>query len=381
MTDALPTREDYFQVGASEVIARSAQRPEQERISRAAIFAEGTDINIIIAACSAMADEATRQMAARLAALYLDSAEDEDLDRLVADRFSPEIARKQASPAAVTLQFSRPIPPSTGAPVTFPAGAKFRTAQGTEFRLIESVSLPLNSTGPVSGVAQATLAGLAGNVAAGTIQQFVQTPSDSAILVTNEEPASGGRDVESDSSLRERARQFFATARRGTIPAIEFGALQVPGVESATANEELDPESGLPTGRITLSIADRNGQSNSVLATAVVEILREYRAGGIIVDVLTTQPEYLEIAYDGLQFRSGTDTRVAVQQIKNLVVAAVNLLVPGQPLERSLLFALARSVPGVVVPDTAVAIPAGDVLIPASRVGKTRLDLVTVNGV
>lgn len=380
MADSLPTRDDFFQIGASEVLARSEARPQQERLSREAVFTEGTDINIIIAACSAMADESTRQLAVRMAALYLDSAEEEDLDRLVADRFSPEIARKQAAPAVVPVTFSRPIPPSAGAPVSIEAGKKVRTKQGTEFKLVETASLAAGSTGPVTVSAEAVLSGPAGNVEAGTITEIVAGLSDGEIVVTNLEPASGGRAVESDQSLRNRAREFFRTARRGTLPAIEAGALSVVGVESATAIEELDTGTGLPTGRISVAIADKNGQSNTILAEAVLDALLEYRAGGIVVDVLTSVPRFEQIALEGVSFRTGTDTRAAIQQIKSLAVAAVNLLAPGEPLERSLIFAIARSIPGAIIPDTAITVPSGDVVPEAQETIKTRFDLVTING-
>lgn len=379
MTVALPTREDYFQIGAQEVFARSAARASSQRISPEAVFAEGTDINIILAAQSAMADEATRHLALRMAALFLDSAEGEDLDRLVADRFSPTVVRRQAAPAVVQLQFTRT---DTSAPVTFDVGAKFRTTTGTEFELAAAVAIPLGSSGPVTGVAQAVLAGTGGNAGANTITQFVTSPTDTTVVVTNLEPASGGTDVETDESLRERARDFFRTARRGTLSAIEFGALTVAGISSATAIEILDPQSGLPTGVVQVFIADQNGQSNQVLAESVRNALLEFRAAGVIVDVLTSQPSFQQIDYV-IRFRDGTDTRAAADQLKAITVATVNVLAPGEPLLRSLLFSIARSIPGAIVPDDAIQTPAGDVLS-TRNIGvafKTELGLITVNGV
>ena len=106
----LPTRADYFNLGAEEVVARSLARPPSQRIARDAIFTEGTDINVILASAAGMADEVTRHLALRCGALYLDSAEKNDLDRLVEDRFGPTVQRKQPAPALVPLQFSRPNP-------------------------------------------------------------------------------------------------------------------------------------------------------------------------------------------------------------------------------------------------------------------------------
>lgn len=378
MVAALPTREDLFQVGAREVFSRGANRPPEARVSPQAVFTPGTDINIVLAACSAMGDEALRHLALRIAALFLDGAEGTDLDRLVADRFSPQIVRKQAAAAVVPISVSRPIPPSAGAALTLDVGTKVRTRNGTEFELTQAIAFPLNSTGPFTGTAQAVLSGTGGNVAAGEIVQFSQTPVDATLLVTNPEPASGGTNVESDASLRARAREFFNTARRATLSAIEAGALSVDGVEAATSDEAIGPD-GLQTGLVRLYIADSLGRSNAVLAEAVRLALREYRAGGVPVTVLTTQPRFESISYQ-LSFRSGTDTRAAIAQLKTLTVAAVNVLFPQEPLQRSLLMALARSIPGAIVPDNAVQLPAGDIVPDAAQVIKTSLDRVLVNG-
>lgn len=379
MSVALPTREDYFQVGARDVFARAQLRQRATRLSPQAVFTPGTDINIIIAACSAMADEATRHLGLRIAALYLDSAEGEDLDRLVADRFSPTVARKQAAPAVVPLTFSRAIPPSSGAALTFDVGRKLKTSTGIQFELLEGVSLGVGSSGPASARAVAVLSGEVGNVAVGAISAFVDAPGDAAVVVTNLEAAAGGTDVETDASLRERARVFYLAARRGTLSAIEFGALTVAGVVSAVAEELLGPD-GFPNGYIRLYIADRNGQSNTVLAEAVRLALREYRGAGVPVTVVTSSPLFVEVAYQ-VSFTSGTDQRRAIQQLKTLTVNAMSALAPNEVLQRSMLMALARSVPGIVVPDTAVSNPLGDVYPDTGRSIRTSFDRITVNGV
>lgn len=374
----LPTREDYFEIGEDEVISRSASRSRATRISPEAISTPGTDINIIIAACSAMADEATRHLALRMAALYLDSAEGEDLDRLVQDRFSPTVVRKQAAPAVVDVTFSRAIPPSAGLSGVINVGTKVRTEQGTEFTLTQAVGFPSGSTGPVSARAQAVRSGVGGNVDAGTIVQFVQTPFDNVITVTNAEPASGGTDVETDEALRERARDFFSSARRATLTAIEFGALSVDGVQSATAIELID-DLGFPTGYVQLYITDVNGQANTALSDAVRTELLEWRAAGIVVDVLTTTPLFIDIEYT-VSFAAGTDTKAAIEALKSLTVATVNVLAPREILLRSMLFALARSIPGTIVRDNAVTTPTGDLEPTTGQVIKTSLDRVLVNG-
>ncbi len=369
----LPTRVDLFNLGADEVLNRSAVRPPGQRLDPAQVFTSGSDINILIASSSAMAEEIMRQTALRVGALYLDGAEDIELDRLVADRYSTSVVRKDASPAAAILTISR-VAGSLPA-VTFPVGTKFKTQGGVEFISTVVSSISALSTGPTFVTVQAIQAGLTGNVAVGTITQFSVPPSDPNLMVTNVEPAAGGDQRESDASLRERARAFFLSARRGTLAAIEFGALTVQGVRQATAVEEIN-SAGDPTGRVYLYICDAQGNGNQLLVNAVRAALVEYRAAGIIVDVSGATPLFVPITYN-LRFRAGIDTTTAFSQVQTATIAAVNALAPGQTLTVSLLFATARSVPGVIVLDDAIVAPIGDLVPVGGQVIRTRANLVT----
>lgn len=369
----LPTRATYFKIGADEILRRSDLRPVGTRITPEVIYEDGSDANILVASSSAMADEATRQLSQRISALFLDGAFDEELDRLVADRFSPTIVRKAASPAIGVVQFTRSA--GTFPAASIPIGSKVRTASGVEFTLLTSAVLPLGSTGPVSANVQAVNAGVAGNVSIMSVVQFVDQPSDNSIQVNNAEPMSGGAEKETDASLRSRARDFFRTARRGTLAAIEFGALAVPGVVQATAVEEVD-SLNIPTGKVVLYIADSLGQANAALVAAVVTSLVEYRAAGVQVTTIGATPTYVSIVLN-LSFRAGVDSTIAFSLVRAAVVAAVNNLSPNDTLRVSLLFATIRSVDGVIVNDDAIVAPVGDLVPAAGQVIRTTESLVT----
>lgn len=371
---AFPTRADYFDIGADEVISRSLARPPQQRISEEAIRTEGSDINIILGSASAMADEVTRNLALRCGALYLDSAEGEDLDRRVNDQFGTQVQRKQPTPALAVLEFSRPNP--SGGVVTLNIGTKVRTVRGTEFETTQVLSIPAGSTAPKIIQAQAVVVGTAGNVQPGTITEFVQQPPDPDLVVTNLEPATGGADVESDASLRERARDFWRAVRRGTLAAIEFGALTVGGIKSATAIEVLD-SNGDPVGIVRLFVADETGQANSALALAVKNALVEFRAAGILVDVFGSTPRFEDIIFR-LRFQQGIDTAAAFEEVRFLTVVAVNNLRPNEVLPVSLLLEQARRVPGVIVLDDTMVEPVGDVVPALGEIIKTSADLISV---
>lgn len=370
----LPNRADYFRIGAEEVISRSLARPPAQRISAEAINTEGSDINLILASASGMADEVTRHLALRCGALYLDSAEGEELDRLIRDRFGDQVERKQPSPALAVPRFSRPNP--SGGAVSLTIGTKIRTVRGTEFALTQVLAIPAGSTAPVDVQAQAVVVGTEGNVQPGTITEFVQQPPDPDLLVTNPEPATGGADVESDASLRERARDFYRTVRRGTLAAIEFGALTVAGIKSATAVEVLD-SFGDPVGIVQLFIADANGQANAALALSVKNVLTGFRALGILVDVFGSTPRFEDIIFR-LRFDRGIDTAAAFEEVRFLTVIAVNNLGPNEILPTSLLLEQARRVPGVIVLDDTMVEPVGDVVPSLGEIIKTSVDLISI---
>lgn len=371
-----PTRLDFFQTGVATAVARGNLRPVNQRLTRKAIETPGSEINIVNAVASFMADEAARAAATRQRAMFLYSAEGADLDRLVADRYSPEIVRKEAGPSVAPLTLNRSG--GTLAATSLNTGTRIRTTTGVEFELVAPVSFPLNVTGPVYGTVRAVVPGQAGNVAAGTITSFLSTPGtppDPFITASNAEAAAGGGDVESDESLRSRAVGFFLAAPRGTLRAIEYGCRLVNGVSTATAIEELD-EYGDPSGFVSAFIADQNGNANSVLAAAVDQNLEEFRGAGVPVDVYASTPFFVDVTYR-LGFLTGTNPTAAFAQVQMAAVFAVNALKPRQRLQRSLLLSVARTVPGVVVDDDAVVIPSGDLVPVGNQIFRTSTGRVT----
>lgn len=368
----LPNRVVLFNVFADEVLVRAEGRSDGRRISAAEVFTDGSDINLIGAAGSAMGEEIVRQLGRGLQALTLDGARGIELDRWCADRYSGEVVRKTAAPALVSLTLARPT--ATAGAGVFPSGSRVQTSGGVQFITTADATFGA-STLATTVEARAVNAGVGGNVLAGAINAFVTQPFDSTMTVTNPVFASGGDDTELDASLRARARLFFASARRGTLGAVEFGALTVSGVRQATAEEEIDGD-GYLTGRVFLYIADANGQANASLASAVTLAVREYRAAGLPVIVVGASPVFTPITL-ALAFEANVDTTVAFNRVRQVVLGQVNQTRPNKTLYRSLITTAARSVPGVIVGDGAVVVPAGDIVPAAGQVIRTRLDLIT----
>lgn len=368
-----PARADLFEVGADEALIRSQARAPERRISPSEVFTEGSDVNLLIASSSAMADELTRSVVDAFAALFLSSAEGPDLDRLIADRFGTDLVRRGATASIVPVTFFR----TSGAmpAITLPVGTRVGTRTGVTFVLVAAAALDAASPGPVTVLAQCSSAGLGGQAEVGTITEILDSVGDAALQVRNDEPAAGGDDEESDDSLRAAARGFWRAARRGTAAAIVFGATRVPGIRQASLFESTDTD-GNPSGRVTLYIADANGQANSALATAVRDALVEYRAAGIFVDVASGTPTFVPIVLR-LRFVAGFDSSLVFDAVRRAIVANVGTLAPGVTLTRSSLFAIARSIDGTIVLDDAIVSPVGDVVPTAGQVLRTALELVT----
>lgn len=374
MPDVL-SRSDLFNTFAAEVLARAQARSTGRQVTAGEVFTPGSDINLIGAGGSAMGEEVIRQLVRGLRATSSSGSQGAEKDRWAADRYGSAVVRKTASAARVHVALARPT--GTFGAFTYPSGSKVSTPGGIEYETQAAGVFAGASVGPITVEVRAVNAGLAGNVAANTITTKVTPSADPTMTVTNPEPAAGGDASETDAAFQARVDAYFATLARGTLAAVVFGALTVPGIRQATVIEERT-ESGVLTGRMYLYIADANGQANRAIAAVVELALREYRCGGIPVVVVGGIPTFVAITYS-LQFETGIDTIAAFDAVRSATVARVNQTAPQATLQRSLLFEIARSVRGVIVNANAVTAPAGDV-VPTPGSGqtiRTTTDLVT----
>jgi hypothetical protein len=107
--------------------------------------------------------------------------------------------------------------------------------------------------------------------------------------------------------------------------------------------------------------------------------IRDYRGAGVPVVVISSSPQFESVEYV-VGFNRNVDQRRAIQQLKTLTVGAMSVLAPNEPLQTSMLLALARAVPGIVVQQGAIQVPLGDVFPDNGRTIRTTFDRVTVNG-
>ena len=204
--------------------------------------------------------------------------------------------------------------------------------------------------------------------------------------------SAGADDAETDDSLRNRARSFFTTARRGTLFAIQQGALAVGGVRTAAAFEVLDAL-GRPAKAVQLVIADAFTQTlvnasptpptyqaqSQILCGNVLAALEDTRAGGIAVTI-QLGIVVLQSVQVALHFVAGVNYSVVALQARSAIVNAINSLSPGQVLLRSTLLNALRGVVGLIVTGDEVYSPPGDVRPSPLQVLRTSLNLVLIVG-
>lgn len=370
-----PSFQDYFRIARDEALARNAQ------LTKDAIERQGSDANIIIAAACAAADEATTQLAKATASLFIDSAKGTDLDKLVFDRWA--LTRKAAAPAVGQVQLTTST--ATVSAFTIPAGTQFSTPSGNVFVSTDpSVTFPSGSTGPVNVNVQSLLAGSNQQAAVGQITSILSqiTGAPSGLSASNSTATAGAADEETDDSLRNRARTFFTTVRRGTLSALIQGALSVPGVVTANAFETSGNVQLIITDAFTLALATLSTVPASyqtqaqTFATTVFNALNDYRAFGIPVQIIVAQV-VLQSVQLALTFPAGADTVTIAAAAVTAAIGYVNSLSPGQALSRSALLTIISGVSGLQFTGNEVVVPTGDVVPTALQVIRTTSALVT----
>lgn len=346
----LPTRQELFAVGRRSIVLSADRR----RINPATVDVAGSDLNLLVGSTSLMTEEVVSRLAKCLKGLFIETAVGSQLDRLAFDRFG--LTRKSASPASVTLNFTRPTP-GASTPGTYPAGSRIKTPDGTLFALNTDLVVGGFDTNLFVD-ATATEAGIDTNVAANTLILFADPIFDDTFSVTNAAAAAGGTEGESDVEFRARIRDFFPSVRRGTLGALEFGARTVPGVASATAVELVDAAL-VPSGFVRLTVADINGGFSETMLQSVRDALLEFRALGVPVFVQGGSVFSQAVQWD-ISVRTGFSADRVQEDVRAVTVAAAQFLNPGETLLRSTLIAAARTVPGAIIGASALVTPADD---------------------
>lgn len=365
----LLSRLDLFRLGRTYVKTRAT------RIDPVQIDVEGSDANLFVGSASFMGAAIVRQLGSRTAALLLDASDGEDLVRWAFDRY--RLAIKGASAAVGQVRFFRQT--AAAGIGSIPAGTKLVSLTGVEYIMTTEANfgaLALEATADV----RAAQAGKNYQLGLNQLRRFANISNifDATIELNNDERMAGGEDREEPDDFRERVRAAFLAQRRGILAAIETGALNVPGVVSAVASEALDSLSR-PARVVILYIADSSGVASTVLAAQVRAALLEYRAGGIQVVIVTSLPQIVDVTLK-LTFAAGIDTAALTQNVRAAVFEFVNSLPVNGPLYiadlESVLSRYRSS--GLIVDQSTVVVPVGDLIPSPGQTLRTRLQNITV---
>jgi len=324
---AAPTFQELYDLGLAEALIR---RPTMS-------FFPGDVSDMALGGAAAIGDRLVGYAADRFKATYVDGARGDDLTTLADDHWG--VTRIVASKAVGEVTLTRAD--ATANAFTLIAGsilATTRDAEGQEIRIVttEPATWGVSVNGDVTVECEAETAGPEGNAAVGEVNRIISTTQYGSYTVTNADSFAGGAPEESDAALRERVRSFPSTLRRGTLDALEYGALTVAGVGFATATET-------ETGLVVVYVSDVDGGSNPTMAALVTAELENWRAAGTVISVTggILLPVDIQVT---LTVRSGANVAEITSAVTLAVESALQLLKIGETLYRTQVSTVVRNV-------------------------------------
>lgn len=357
---AAPSFDELHDLGKAEV---QLQRP---RLG----VRVGDISHMLISAAAAMADRLIGWFSERIGATFLDGARGEDLTTLAADHWG--IQRLAATKATAQVDIYRASADATTQ--TFAAGSTLATARdsrGQEVRYITvtAASWAVSENGAKTVNVQAETAGIAGNLAAeNLITRLISAPPAGGTysLGDSTQPA-GGSEEEDDATLRDRVRRYPSTLRRGTLYALEYGALTTPNAGVSKANAIQD-DSGL----VVVYVSDASGGSSGatvevdpdlyddgLMTTRVAIELLNWACAGSLVSVVGGSIQTVAITVT-LTVRIGVDVNQLLADVESAIQARTNKLTIGDTLYKSDIINATKAVDPDNIVDVVVVLPATD---------------------
>lgn len=372
-----PSFDDLLNLGKAEAI-----------LKRPTLGVRIGDISeMLLAGAAAMADRLIGWFAERIAATYLDGATGDDLTQLAADHWS--IQRQAATQAVGTVTFNRSSADATIQ--TIPIGttvATIRDSQGNDiqFTTTQAAAWAASTNGTRIVTTIAVVPGLAGNLSGpNLVTRIVSSPPPGGAytIVSSTQPA-GGSEEETDDELRDRTRLFPSTLRRGTLPALQYGATSITSIAVAKANAIQDA-----TGLVTVYVSDASGNSTGttkqVSATTVddgtmtakvaVELFNWAPAGGL-VNVTGGAIQTVNITVT-LTVKLGVDVAQLITDVQNSISARVGKLNIGQTLFLSDIISAVKAVDPDNITNIVVNLPLVDTA-PSTSGNIIRAGVITV---
>lgn len=347
-----PSTADIYDIGLAVMSGAQPELVVRDGDVSDSFLGAGAAMASTIVASSAKSFRAVLVLGGRGADLTL-TCHDRGVDRDTGD----------AAIGAITL--SRAAAGNAG---TFPAGTKVATdpspIDGTIATFTTDTDLAflagdLSKTVTVT----CTVIGSGGNVPRGAITRILDTPAfSSAFGVFNAIRMAGGNEAESDPDLQTRTTQFPLVLRRGTVDALQYGALLTPGVKRASVVNAAP-------GIVNIYVCDAAGNSNPTLAAAAQAIIDgppAWRAAGDLVSCIASDLFALDVALI-VTLRAGANANVVFPQITTAIAARLGRLNPGETLQRSIISTAGENADKTSIVSVFVVSPPADIVPGASQ--------------
>ena len=238
--------------------------------------------------------------------------------------------------------------------------------------------LPIGTASAILPIV-AAVAGLGGNVAAGTIT-VITTPIPNIDTVTNAVALINGEDPESDTALRARFTAFIASRSKATLAAVNYAIQGQQQGLTQSINENMQLDGITDKGFFHAVVDDGSGEPSTDLLTSVYSAVDAVRPLTVSFAVFGPTTVNINIALK-LTIVPGygvTDVKTAVQAA---IVNYVNGLGVGVSMQYSKIAQLAYTTSDGVANVANVLLNGGiiDVVAAPNQLFKTSSTLVVVS--
>lgn len=262
----------------------------------------------------------------------------------------------QAASGTVTLTFAQPLESN----MFLPKGTKFATVPITDtgvdilyFVTTQDYTVLAGSTSADIQVT-CTQPGTIGNVSANTIRIMIN-PNSLIASVTNRQAFFNGTEQETQAERKARFNKFIQTLNRGTVKAIEYGALEVSGVAGAYVDDTSE------IGVVNVYCHDSNGDLPPALASAISANLEFYRPAGIPCNVLPIVKVPVDLSLMVMVDPAFNNTSFQ-QTIENSILTYINAFPVARSLYLSQLITYVMNLDTVAIKDVQIMSPNSDVI-------------------
>jgi uncharacterized phage protein gp47/JayE len=241
------------------------------------------------------------------------------------------LVRLLASPATGTVTMTSLSPASQSAVIA--NGATVRSADGTvTFSVINGPYTRAVGVASIDVEVEATISGIAGNVAANTITLLASAIAG-VDTVTNQSAFVTGADAETDAAVRSRFVDYINTRARATTQAVVTAVASVKqGLTSVVLENSTTSGAVLP-GHFLVVVDDGTGSPGADLLSAVAVAVDSVRPLGSSFSV--TGPVVVDATIDiVITSRAGA----AFSTIQSSVIATVNQFVSALAVAEALPF-------------------------------------------